>query len=61
MDVDSQYKKMKQEHVALVGREKELLKKLEDVKRLKQQNKDRRVKVAELEAELLKHLEDLKD
>jgi hypothetical protein len=61
MDVDSLYKKIKQEHGVLVNRERELLKRLDDVKRLKQQNKDRKAKVAKLEAELSKYLEDLED
>ena len=59
MDVDSLYKKVKQDHSVLVAREKELLKKLEDVKRLKKQNQDRKARVKRLEAELAKYLSDL--
>jgi hypothetical protein len=59
MDVDSLYKKVKAEHSALLSREKELLKRLEDVKRLKKQNVDRKSRVNKLEAELAKYLEEL--
>ena len=61
MDVDSLYKKVKQDHAALAAREKELVKKLEDIKRLKKQNDERRAKVKALEAELARHLEALDD
>lgn len=59
MDVDSLYKKVKAEHSALLTREKELLKRLEDVKRLKKQNMDRKSRVKKLEDELAKYLEEL--
>ena len=59
MDVDSLYKKVRQDNSALIAREKELLKKLEDVKRLKKQSIDRKAKVKKLEAELACYLKEL--
>ena len=59
MDVDSLYKKVRQDNSALIAREKELLKKLEDVKRLKKQSIERKAKVKKLEAELACYLKEL--
>ena len=52
MDVDSLYKSLKQESADLINREKELARKVEDIKRLKKQNDERKKNVAALEAEL---------
>ena len=54
MDVDSLYKQLKQESQDLDIREKELTKKLEDVKRLTKQNADRQTRIAALEMQLSK-------
>jgi hypothetical protein len=61
MDVDSLYKKAKAENNALLTREKELLKRLEDVKRLMKQSQERKARIGRLEAELSKHLQELDD
>jgi hypothetical protein len=56
MDLDSLYKQLKLEAQTLDGQEKELTRKLEDVKRLQKQNADKRARVNKLEAELAKLL-----
>ena len=56
MDIDSLYKKVKAENTELVNREKVLSKRLEEVKRLKKQNSNRKAKVKAMEAELEKLL-----
>lgn len=60
MDVDALYKQLKAEAVALVEREKELDRKIEEVKRLKDQNQSRKVKIAKLEAELARLIASIK-
>ena len=61
MDVNSLYKKLKAEAQDLDNQEKELARKLEDVKRLHKQNADKKARVAKLEAELTQLLKDLED
>jgi hypothetical protein len=59
MNVDSQYKKIKAEATSLVTRERELKRRLEEVKKLKAQNQTRKNSIAALEAELAEELESL--
>lgn len=59
MDVNSLYKKLKQEAQELDNHEKELVRKLEDVKRLLKQNADKKDRVSKLESELARLLKDL--
>ncbi len=61
MDLDSIYKKVKQETTELVQREKELRKRLDEIQKLKTQNRERKRNVKELEAKLKKELEAFED
>jgi uncharacterized protein (DUF3084 family) len=56
MNVDAHYKKIKADATALVARERELKKRLEEVKKLKAQNQHRKDSIAALEAELAEEL-----
>ena len=58
MDIDSLYKKMKQESSDLINREKDLKRKVEEIKRLRKQNVERRKTIAGLESELKRLLDD---
>jgi hypothetical protein len=59
MDLESHYKKVKEESKDLVLKERELKTRLAEIKKLKALNKSRRQSIAKLEAELAKELEDL--
>jgi DNA-binding transcriptional regulator GbsR (MarR family) len=52
MDIESVYKKVKEESAQLVGREKELQRRIEEVKRMAEQNRERRNNIKRLEKEL---------
>lgn len=52
MDVHEKYKLAVAESQALIAKEKELEKKVKDMKQLKEQTAARKARIAELEAEL---------
>jgi uncharacterized protein (DUF3084 family) len=52
MNLDSAYKKAKEEAAYLVNREKELKARVEELKKVKQANTERQANIKRLEAEL---------
>jgi len=61
MDADKVYKDLKDEANALIGRERELESRIEAVKTLRSNNRDRRVRIEKLEAQLAELMDDVLD